>query len=105
MTGIFGERVTVGQANGPDVELVVRGDEWYASYESPAGYAAVYDDTVGLFCYGRLENGRLLSTGTPITSDPPRGLEPHLRESDAVRTRKAAEREAARARGTRSEQP
>ena len=30
MVGMFGEKVSLGQANGPDVELIVRGTELYA---------------------------------------------------------------------------
>ena len=30
MSGIFGETLNCGQANGPDVKLRVTGDEFYA---------------------------------------------------------------------------
>ena len=59
MVGVFGEKVLLGQANGPDVDLIVRGTELYATYETPDGYPAVYDDALGLFCYARVVDGDL----------------------------------------------
>ncbi len=88
MTGVFGEKVFLGQASGPDVELIVRGSELYASYETPDGYPAVYDDAHGLFCYAELVSGEFRSTGVPVTDAAPAQAEPHVREADAVRTRK-----------------
>jgi len=92
MVGVFGEKVFLGQANGPDVELIVRGTELYASYETPEGYPAVYDDAAGLFCYARLEDGRFQSTAVPVTSPVPPGVSPHAKESDRVRSEKIEER-------------
>jgi hypothetical protein len=92
LTGVFGEKVSLGQANGPDVELVVRGTELYGTYETPDGYPAVYDDALGLFCYARVSDGSFLSTGVPVTSAPPPGVERHAKESDPVRMRKIEER-------------
>ena len=57
MVGAFGERAFLGQANGPDVELVVYGTELYARYETLDGYSVVYDETLGLFCYARIVAG------------------------------------------------
>jgi hypothetical protein len=94
MSGIFGETVSLGQENGPDVRLVAFGDEFYARYETPDGYAAVYDPGAGLFVYGRLSDGRLVSTAVPVSQPPPPGLEHHLKESNEVRQAKAAERAA-----------
>jgi len=88
MSAIFGETLTFGQANGPDVRLRVTGDEYYASYETLDGYAAVHDTDRGLFCYGELVNGALVSSGIPVTSAPPRGVPRHLREAAAVRQRR-----------------
>jgi hypothetical protein len=49
MSAIFGEVLTFGQGRYPDVQLRVRGDEFYASYETLDGYAAVSDrDSAGL---------------------------------------------------------
>ena len=62
MSAIFGEALTFGQANGPDIMLRVFGDENYARYEDMNGYSAVYDDERGLFCYARLR---------PAASAPP----------------------------------
>ena len=92
MSGVFGKTVTLGQENGPDVPLVVFGDEFYARYETPDGYAAVYDADAGLFCYGRLSEGRLVSSTVPVSRSPPPGLERHLKESNEVRQAQAAER-------------
>lgn len=100
MVGMFGQKVPMGQANGPDVELIVRGTELYAAYETPDGYAAVYDDALGLFCYARLVEGKFESTGVAVTAPPPEGLALHLHESDEVRTGKIRERERSMGRGS-----
>jgi len=39
MAALFGERVTLGQENGPDIELRVWGDE---PYETLSGYSVIY---------------------------------------------------------------
>jgi hypothetical protein len=95
MTGIFGETLPFKQENGPDVQLVVFGDEHYARYETEDGYTVVYDKDRGLFCYATLIDGSFVSSGVPI-SEPPPGTPPHLKESDAVRQAKAAAKAAAR---------
>jgi hypothetical protein len=92
MVAVFGEKVMLGQANGPDVALVVRGTELYATYETPDGLPAVYDESLGLFCYARVVDGEYASTAVPVTSPPPAGVEPHAAESDAVRARKIDQR-------------
>ena len=92
MVGVFGEKVPLGQANGPDVELVVRGTELYATYETPDGYAAVYDEALGLFCYARVVGGAFQSTGVSVAEAPPPGLTRHAVEDDAVRAGKIKER-------------
>ena len=93
MVGMFGQKVPLGQANGPDVELVVSGTELYATYETPEGFPAVYDDNIGLFCYARIVRGRFESTRIPVTSPPPDGVVVHERESDSVRASKIKARE------------
>jgi len=105
MTGVFGQRAVLGQGSGPDIELVVDGDEWYASYETPTGYSVIYDEDLGLFCYARVRAGRFESTRVPATDPPPADVEPHARESDEVRVAKAAERQRARDRQREREQP
>lgn len=92
MVGVFGEKVSLGQANGPDVDLVVRGTELYASYETPDGFPAVYDDALGLFCYALVINGQFESTGIPVTASPPASVERNARETDDVRQKKIQER-------------
>ena len=47
MSAIFGEILTFGQQNGPDIRLKVFGDEHYARYETLDGYTAIHDDTQG----------------------------------------------------------
>jgi hypothetical protein len=101
LSGIVGQRVSLGQANGGDVELVVTGTEHYATYETPDGYPAIYDEQAGLFCFARVIGGEYRSTGVPVTAPVPDGLEKHARESDAVRARKIAERDAAMERRSR----
>ncbi len=80
------------QENGPEIELRVFGDEFYARYETKEGYTAVYDDDLGLFTYARLKDGRFLSSGLDLSRSPPPDLEKHLEESDEVRLNKAAKR-------------
>ena len=92
MVGMFGEKVSLGQANGPDVELIVRGTELYATYETTDGFPAVYDDALGLFCYARIDDGRFESTGISVTAPPPSGVKRHATESDEVRMQKIQER-------------
>ncbi len=94
MSAIFGETLTFGQANGPDIRLRVTGDEFYATYETLDGYTAVSDTDRGFFCYGFLHNGTLVSSGVPVTALPPAGLVRHLRETLAVRNRRFEARRA-----------
>ena len=103
MVGVFGERVSLGQANGPDVELIVSGTELYGTYQTPDGFPAVYDDALGLFTYARVVDGRFESTGVPVTSPPPDGVERHAAESDEVRMKRIQER--SEQRDMRSRQP
>lgn len=84
MSAIFGELLTLGQANGGDVVLRVYGDEDYARYENVDGYTAVYDSEFGQFCYARLSAGSLRSTGVPLWQPAPAGLVRHMRESQSV---------------------
>ena len=93
MVGVRGQKVSLGQANGPDVELVVTGTELYGSYETPDGYPVVYDDDLGLFAYARIVEGAYQSTRVPVTSAPPADAHKHAHESDAVRVRKIAQRQ------------
>lgn len=89
MSAIFGEILTFGQANGPDIQLKVFGDEHYARYENLAGYTVVYDDELGVFCYARLAAGAFRSTGVPATGAPPAGVVRHLQEAKVVVDTKA----------------
>ena len=92
MVGMFGQKVSLGQANGPDVELVVQGSEFYSTYKTPEGFSVVYDEALGLFCYARLVDGQFQSTGIPVTKPPPPDVEQHAAESVEVRMRKSQER-------------
>jgi hypothetical protein len=94
MTALFGEKVALHQERGPDVELRVFGDEFYARYETDDGYTAVLDPALGLFSYADLENGEFVSTGVPVTAGPPAGLAKRLTEAPDVKTAKAARRRA-----------
>ncbi|HET7771771.1 MAG TPA: M6 family metalloprotease domain-containing protein, partial [Chloroflexota bacterium] len=101
MSAIFGEPLTFGQENGPNVQLVVFGDESYARYETPDGYTAVYDTRLGLFCYARVRAGRFVSSGVPVTESAPADLPRHLQELESVRQKKFAEKQKSRAPRTR----
>lgn len=92
MSAIFGELMSFDQENGPEVKLRVFGDEFYARYETEEGYAAIYDEDLGLFTYARLKAGRFISSGLDLSRSPPPDLEKHLEESDEVRLDKAAKR-------------
>ncbi|MFP2898401.1 M6 family metalloprotease domain-containing protein [Corallococcus sp. 4LFB] len=100
MSAIFGEILTLGQAEGPDVPLKVFGDEHYARYEALSGYTAIYDAELGLFCYARLAAGTLRSTGVPLTQAAPAGLQRHLQESFGVKELKADARRLRRSAST-----
>lgn len=88
MSGIIGQKVSLGQANGPEVELIVSGTREYATYETLDGFPAIYDNGAGLFCYARVVEGRYESTGVPVTAAPPAGVHKHEKESDSVRAAK-----------------
>lgn len=92
MTSVRNQRVSLGQANGADVDLVVSGDPLYATYETLDGFAAVYDNALGLYCYARVVDGRFVSTGIPVQERPPDDVTPHERERDEVRIEKSRER-------------
>lgn len=90
MTGIFGDTVSFKQENGPDVSLVVEGDESYARYETPSGYTVIYDSELGLYAYALTDDdGRFISSKTPINEEPPPNLPLHLEESFPIRAAKA----------------
>ncbi len=93
MSGVVNQRVSLAQGKGPDVELMVSGTQLYATYHTPDGFPAVYDDDLELFCYARLVDGRLRSTGVSVSEPPPRDADRGAREGDGVRAEKIAERE------------
>jgi M6 family metalloprotease-like protein len=89
MSAIFGETLIFRQDNGPDVELVVFGDEFYARYETRDGYTVVYDPDRGLYCYAVLLNDeRFASSGIPISKRPPSDIRRGLQESEIIRNEK-----------------
>ena len=90
MTGIFGDTLNFKQENGPEIPLVVEGDEHYARYETVDGYTVVYDAERGLYCYALLRDGEFVSSQTPASEPPPADLTPHLQEESPVRAAKAA---------------
>lgn len=96
MSGIFNEQLTFKQENGPDVRLVVIGDEHYAHYETVDGYTVVYDIDKGLYCYATTINGRFISTGIPMNAAPPPELRRHITETEEVRKEKFTLRHATR---------
>ena len=100
MSAIFGEILTFGQQNGPDVRLKVFGDEHYARYETST--ATPSSTTSGQFCYARLAAGAFRSTGVPASRPPPRGPARHLQEAAGDRRGEGAARAGrARRRGGR----
>lgn len=92
MSAIFGETLIFGQQNGPDIELRVFGDEFYARYETLQGYTVVYDLDLGKYCYAALDNGHFVSSGAPVSKPVPSGLRRNLKESGPVRNQKFNQR-------------
>ncbi len=92
MSSIFGEILTLPQRNGPSVELLTYGDEFYARYEALSGHTVIYDQELGLYCYALVLSGRFASSGVPVRKPVPVGIPRHLRESEAERNRKFEER-------------
>ncbi len=92
MSAIFGESLIFRQKKGPDVTLLVNGDEFYARYETLGGYTVVYDLDLGQFCYADLRDGRFVSTAAPIGKQPPAGLRRHLKEAPQTRNAQFAYR-------------
>jgi hypothetical protein len=90
MTGIFGDKFNFKQENGPEVPLVVHGDEYYARYETPEGYTVVYDPELGLYSYALVSDGKFVSSKIPLSEPRPAGVPPHLEESDSVRAAQTA---------------
>ncbi len=85
MSAIFGEYLTLGQHNGPDITLRVFGDEFYARYETLDGYTVVYDLDRGRYCYAELEAGHFTSSGIPMGKPIPYGIHRRLKEEAPVR--------------------
>lgn len=102
MSAIFGEILTLGQQNGPEVRLRVFGDEHYARYEDLNGYTVVHDPALGRFCYAALSGNRFRSTGVPVDQAPPAGLARHLQESPTARQAGKEARRMARSARTRT---
>lgn len=92
MSLIKGETLVLPQENGPDVSLVVNGDEFYSRYTTPNGYTVVYDESLGVFCYAELDQGEFKSSRRPIAKQPLPGTQRQLYESIDVRRRKHAAR-------------
>jgi hypothetical protein len=92
MSAIFGETLTFPQEKGPEVELVVFGDEFYSRRETKEGYTAIYDDSLGQYCYAILREGEFASSGTPLSEPPPPGIPSHLEEAEPIRREKFARR-------------
>jgi hypothetical protein len=92
MSAIFGETLIFPQEKGPDVELVVFGDEFYSRRETKEGHTVIYDDSLGQYCYAILLEGEFASSGIPISEPPPPGLPPHLEEAEPIRREKFTQR-------------
>lgn len=90
MTGIFGDTITFKQEKGPDISLVVHGDESYARYETADGYTVIYDPELGLYAYALVDDdGGFVSSKIPANDPPPANLMLHLEEPFPVRAAKA----------------
>lgn len=96
MSAIRGERVRLRERGGAEIELIVSGDEHYATYQTPDGYPVVYDGSTGRFCHARVVNGSFESSGVPAALPPPPGAKAHIEESTEARLRKSAQARARR---------
>ncbi len=85
MSAIFNETLIFDQEKGDPVRLVVNGDEFYARHETEEGYTVVYDSDLGQYCYAILLEGMFVSSGVPMSQEPPSGLRRHLKEASSVR--------------------
>lgn len=94
MSGRVNQRASLGQDNGPEVELIVNGTALYATYHTLQGYPAVYDDGLGLYVYARIADGRFESTGVPVGSPPPPDADRGASEAEHVRAEKISARRA-----------
>lgn len=92
MSAIFGETLTFPQEDGPEVELVVFGDEFYSRRETLDGYTVIYDEALGQYCYARLKDGEFISSEIPMSAPSPQDLEPHLEEAEHIRRERFAQR-------------
>lgn len=84
MSAIFGEILLIQQQHGTELELLVWGDEFYVRYETRDGFTVCYHQSAGIYCYAEIQQGQLVSTGTPATKRPPFGIRRHLQESAEV---------------------
>ena len=66
MSALIGDIKKIPQEKGPEVELAVFGDEYYARYENKGGYAAIYDEQMGLFTYAEVIDGKYISGRDPL---------------------------------------
>lgn len=99
---MHGQKVSLAQAKGPEVDLIIEGTELYATYETPEGYPVLYDEGLGVFCYARVVEGRYQTTGVSVSEPLPPGVEKHTQESDEVRRQKIEERVRHLNRGSRA---
>lgn len=87
MTGMFGKKAGLSQANGPEIELIVTGTQHRATYETLDGMPAIYDPEAGLYCFAIEEAGTYRSTAVPVTSPPPPGVKPRPRRTNEIQPR------------------
>jgi len=82
---LLGDIRTFPQGDGPDIQLKVFGDEFYARYETRAGYTVVYDGKKEKYCYALPEQGHIVSSGISTDRPAPVGLPYHIQESKEIR--------------------
>jgi M6 family metalloprotease-like protein len=96
--GPFIKTISFTQPDGAEIQLQAKGDEFYAIFETAAGYRVVFDESAGTYCYATLDSttGSLISTGATVGSVDPADLQltPHLREADATVRQQIAQRRA-----------
>ena len=109
MSAIFGETLTFGQRSGPDVRLLVFGDEFYARYETRGRlHRRLRRWTSGSSATPCWSNGAFVSSGAPISrAGRPPDVPRHLQEAPGCAAASFAARRAsdAPAHGRRQRAP
>ena len=81
---LFDMPCQVVQPNGIIIDAFRSGDEFHNWYHDADGYTIVHYEKSGYWCWAKVENGELISTGFPIHQFSPHslGIEPRINISE-----------------------